>query len=123
MTDSKFGSRLRYLRNKSKKTQEFMANFLGKTRQGYAKYERDEAEPDFESLQKLSDFFEVSIDYLVRGETYRQTAERIVDDPDVRVASSDGEITREEKIKMLEWLLEAERGRKPGDKQPKKRNK
>ncbi|ALC81758.1 MULTISPECIES: helix-turn-helix domain-containing protein [Bacillus] len=123
MPDKKLGDRLKELRIEAKKTQEYMAKFLGLTRQGYAKYEKNESEPDLESLEKLSDFFDVSIDYLVRGESYRQTAERIVDDPEVRVAASDGEFTKEEKIKMLEWLLEAERGRKPGDQQPNKRNK
>ncbi|MGG3665202.1 helix-turn-helix domain-containing protein [Bacillus gobiensis] len=73
-----------------------------------------------DEIIKIADVLEVSTDYLLRGESYRQTAERIVDDPGVRVASSDGEISREEKIKMLEWLLEAERGRKPGDEQKKK---
>ncbi|MBP1080855.1 MULTISPECIES: helix-turn-helix domain-containing protein [Bacillus] len=83
-------------------------------------YERDKRKPDYDTLLKIADFFEVSTDYLIRGESYRQTAERIVDNPEVKVAASDGEFTKEEKIKMLEWLLEAERGRKPGDEQKKK---
>lgn len=42
-----------------------MADFLGITRQGYAKYENGQSEADHETLQKLADFFETTIDYLL----------------------------------------------------------
>ncbi|MCY9178067.1 helix-turn-helix domain-containing protein [Bacillus inaquosorum] len=58
-------SRLKYLRNKHKKTQQDLAVLLGISRQGYAKYENGLGEPDNSTLVKLADFYEVSTDYLL----------------------------------------------------------
>src|SRR5690625_4392667 len=56
--------RLRRLRNEKRLTQQDMADFLGITRQGYAKYENGQAETDLETLKKLATFFDVTTDYL-----------------------------------------------------------
>lgn len=58
-------SRLKYLRTKHKKKQQDLADFLGITRQGYAKYENGTGEPDNSTLAKLADFYGVSTDYLL----------------------------------------------------------
>lgn len=57
--------RLKALRTKHSKTQQEMADLLGITRQGYAKYENNLGEPDNSTLAKLADYFEVSTDYLL----------------------------------------------------------
>jgi|SRR5690625_903184 len=59
-----FPDRLKELRIEKKLTQQEMADFLGITRQGYAKYENGQAETDLETLKKLANFFDVSTDYL-----------------------------------------------------------
>ncbi len=60
-----FAQRLKQLRNESNITQQDMADFLGITRQGYAKYENKHSEPSYEMLQKIANFFEVTIDHLL----------------------------------------------------------
>lgn len=62
-----FADRLKKLRLSKKLSQQYMADLLGITRQGYAKYEKTEkgSQPDFETLQKLADFFETTTDYLL----------------------------------------------------------
>lgn len=57
--------RLRTLRTQLRKTQQEMADLLGITRQGYAKYENNLGESDNSTLAKLADYFEVSTDYLL----------------------------------------------------------
>lgn len=57
--------RLKALRTQQRKTQQEMADLLGITRQGYAKYENNLGEPDNSTLAKLADYFEVSTDYLL----------------------------------------------------------
>lgn len=52
-------------RKKKKKTQQEMADYLGITRPAYTAYERGNRQPDYETLQKLADFFDVSLDYLL----------------------------------------------------------
>lgn len=94
-----FSERLKKLRTSKKLTQEYMANLLGITRQGYAKYEKSEAQPDFATLEKLASFFEVSTDYLLgRTENPKQLNSKLP------------ELTAKDKkdiAKQLERILEA----------------
>ena len=56
---------LRSLRKKKAKTQKDVAAFLGVDRTTYVKYEVGEHQPDRNTLIKLSDYFGVSIEYLI----------------------------------------------------------
>ena len=60
-----FSQRLKYLRTEKKLTQNDMAELLGITRQGYAKYENGSGEPDINSIDKLANYFNVTTDYLL----------------------------------------------------------
>lgn len=57
--------RLRELRTEIGKTQAEMADILQISRQVYANYENKINEPSLEMLEKIADFFECSIDYLL----------------------------------------------------------
>ncbi|MFW5434183.1 helix-turn-helix domain-containing protein [Paenibacillus apiarius] len=59
------GIRIAELREGKGWTQEELAELLGITRAALSHYEKDRRKPDFETLTKLADQFEVSIDYLV----------------------------------------------------------
>uniref|UniRef100_UPI003F65B69C helix-turn-helix domain-containing protein n=1 Tax=Metabacillus halosaccharovorans TaxID=930124 RepID=UPI003F65B69C len=84
-------------------------------------YERDERKPDFDTLIQISEYFNVSTDYLLKGKDFSSEAEKIFDNANTQIAARDGEISREEAIKAIEWLLENEKDRKPGDKQPRRK--
>lgn len=60
-----FSSRLKLLRTRKKLTQEGMAEKIGVARTTYAMYEQNKREPDYETLQKIATFHEVSVDYLL----------------------------------------------------------
>lgn len=60
-----FSDRLVKLRTEKKWTHKFIADRLGITRQAYGMYENGKREPDFETLEKIADMFEVDIDYLL----------------------------------------------------------
>lgn len=60
-----FSEKLKYLRSSKDITQNDLAQVLNKTRSAIAGYESEGKEPDFETLKKLSDYFKVSIDYLL----------------------------------------------------------
>ena len=53
------------LRKKKKISQGELANQIKISQQSISSYENNTREPDIETLIKLADFFEVSIDYLV----------------------------------------------------------
>jgi transcriptional regulator with XRE-family HTH domain len=57
--------RLKELRAEKGLTQAELASVLSLNQTAVGKYERGQLEPTFETLMKLSRFFEVSIDYLI----------------------------------------------------------
>jgi transcriptional regulator with XRE-family HTH domain len=61
------GNRLRELRLKRNLSQEEVARHIGITRSAYSHYEINNRQPVYETLIKLADFFNVSIDYILFG--------------------------------------------------------
>ncbi|MEB6549126.1 helix-turn-helix domain-containing protein [Heyndrickxia sporothermodurans] len=61
------GIRISALRKKKNLTQEELAQRVGISRAALSHYEKDRREPDFETLKKIADFFDVSSDYLISG--------------------------------------------------------
>ncbi|MGN7183730.1 helix-turn-helix domain-containing protein [Cytobacillus kochii] len=114
------GARLKYEREKRKWSQIEVAKKIGITNAVLSNYERDYRDPDTETLRKLSDLYEVSIDYLIRGEDFNLRAKEALNEPENQVAARDGNISDEQAVELLEWLLERERDRKPGQKQRRK---
>lgn len=53
------------LRKAKKNTQKEIADFLKTTQTTYARYENGTRQPDIETLCKLADYFNVSVDYLL----------------------------------------------------------
>ncbi len=65
---SGFGDRLRKLRREADVTQKQLAEILEVTSSAVGKYECfPDAYPSIEGLIKIADYFQVSIDYLLRG--------------------------------------------------------
>lgn len=62
--------RLRELRTSRGLTQQEVATAIGCSANNYARYEREEREPDNATLKLLSKFFEVSIDYILCNDQY-----------------------------------------------------
>jgi transcriptional regulator with XRE-family HTH domain len=57
--------RLKELRLKKGVSQEVVAKQLGCSGNTYSRYEREEREPDIETLKRMSRLFGVSVDYLI----------------------------------------------------------
>lgn len=62
-----FGERLYELRKQKNISQEELAELLDVSRQSISKWENDKAYPEMTRLLFMSDYFEVSLDYLMRG--------------------------------------------------------
>lgn len=60
---------LRELRTKKGVYQKDVASYLGVERTTYVKYERGDTEPSFETLCKLADYFNVSVDEILGRKT------------------------------------------------------
>ncbi len=64
-TNMEFSTRLTSLRKERKLLQADVANKVGIARATYGAYEQGSRQPDFDTLEKLADFFGVSLDYLL----------------------------------------------------------
>lgn len=72
------GDRLRQLRQEKKLTRDELAGRLNVSYSAVSKYETNVRFPDKETLIRLADFFEVSVDYLLCRSNIRETADKLL---------------------------------------------
>lgn len=82
-----FGETLQKLRKQKGWSQEELAERLELTRQTVSKWELEQSTPDLDYIVALSDLFQVSTDYLIRGE--EPAAEKQETAPAVNAESTD----------------------------------
>ena len=68
MNDMSFANRIKQLRIDNNLTQKDIAEKLGMTPTGISYWESGNAVPNYETLKKLADLFNVSIDFLIGNE-------------------------------------------------------
>jgi transcriptional regulator with XRE-family HTH domain len=59
------GDRIALLREKRGMTQAELSSKLGISRASLSHYEKNRREPDYKTLNKIADFFHITVDYLV----------------------------------------------------------
>lgn len=106
-----FANNLKFLRESNNITQEQLADFLQVSRPTIAGYETKSRQPDFERLTKISQFFHVSIDYLLNGSEYTLCAqveqplpEHIVDSEVLKLYHSLSSESKQDAWKYLKLL-------------------
>lgn len=77
------GERLLQLRNQKGMTQEDLAEYLNVSRQSVSKWELNKTLPDVEKLMQLSELYEVTLDYLVKGIEPVEESEATLDEKSV----------------------------------------
>jgi transcriptional regulator with XRE-family HTH domain len=92
--------RLLKLRERAGISQNEISKRLGIARTTYASYEQGAREPDLEMLGKLSEFFDVTVDYLIGKE-------RAVDDQTKNVALEIYGRLPQEKKKLIDDMIKA----------------
>jgi len=75
-----FAKRLRAQRMKHAYTQQQMAEFLSLSLNAYQKYEQSERMPPYETMIKIADLFNISIDYLLGRDAYLRSLGLSVDE-------------------------------------------
>ncbi len=105
-----FGERLRELRKNNKKSQKDFGKLFDLSESTIGMYERNERKPDYETLKKFADFFEVSLDYLITGEDGQSPSPdefwKEILDPETRLFFKDLYEAPEESIKELKEIWE-----------------
>ncbi|MFD0871330.1 HTH-type transcriptional regulator immR [Chlamydia abortus] len=119
---SVLGNRIKSLRDKAGLSQKRLAESLGISNVQLSRYETGDRKPDPDTIKQIADFFDVSVDYLLGRDTPTQDIPDI-DDPELTILFRDlknaSPEIREETRKFLEFLMEKEKDRKPGDRQGK----
>ena len=71
-----FAERILYCRKKAMLSQEELASKLGVSRQAVSKWETGESIPDMNNLAALAEIFDVSLDWLIKGEEEKRQESR-----------------------------------------------
>ena len=110
-----FGTRLTALRKQKKLLQADLANKIGIARATYGAYEQGTRQPDFDTLEKIADFFEVSTDYLLgrtdtpaltQQERDEQEFQAFINDPELGVWYKELPKSEEEELRKLRTIWE-----------------
>ncbi|MHC5407295.1 helix-turn-helix domain-containing protein [Listeria seeligeri] len=91
-----FGNRLSELRKKKGMSQYKLADELGFSRGQIANYEQGSREPDYSTLLKIAEYFNVTTDYLLGKEEF--------DNSDLFAAHIEGDLTEDERIEIEKYL-------------------
>ncbi|MFB0637471.1 helix-turn-helix domain-containing protein [Bacillus rugosus] len=113
--------RLVELRKSKKLTQQGLADKLKITRSSLSQYEIGNRQPDYETLKKIADFFEVTTDYLLGYSNTKPVVEEektpynVTDDPDLQIAFKEAadfsEEARRQTIDFINYLKEKEKSK------------
>lgn len=93
----KFSDNLRLLRTKHRLSQKEIGDIVGVTSQAVSKWENGIAEPDNDSLLKLSNYFNVSTDYLLGKSNEENQSIRYDDELEKVLFSKAKDLTDDEK--------------------------
>jgi transcriptional regulator with XRE-family HTH domain len=98
------GERLKKLRSRKGMSQEELSKNLGLTRGTYAHYEINKRQPDYDTLKKIADFFNVTIDFLITGNEKSESPDEMWQEflnPRTQIFFKDLKDAPEEKIEEL----------------------
>ncbi|WP_200957449.1 MULTISPECIES: helix-turn-helix domain-containing protein [unclassified Paenibacillus] len=98
----KYGDRIALLREKRGLTQEELSNKIGISRAALSHYETNRREPDYETINKIANFFNVTVDYLLGRTDQPQT----VLDHDVREFVEHLDLTDESILKKFSLTVD-----------------
>ena len=84
-------NKLKELRLEKGVSQQIVADYLGITRQSYSNYELGNREADYETLGKLANYFDTTIDYLIGNSDSKSAMINPHTDDDIKFALFGGE--------------------------------
>lgn len=91
-----FGEKLKSLRKDKKLSQEDFAIIFGVGRSTVTKWERNEREPDFDTLIKIADYFNVTTDHLL--DRYQDNAIEIISQIIILVYALNAELEKQQSL-------------------------
>jgi len=101
-----FGDRLKQARTKKKISQQELARLVGVHYTNIGRYERGEADPSTNVLNKIAQALEVTPDYLING-TINEKAENVISDNELLIQFKKIEKLPEDKKRIVKELIDA----------------
>lgn len=110
----KYGDILKRLRKSNNLSQQELTDRLKINRSTYARYETSSTQPDYDTLNKLADFFGVTTDFILgRSDnpklTEQESFEAFIKDPELRRWHKELPKSDEEDLRRLKRIWEAYR--------------
>lgn len=104
------GSKIKQLRERNGIPQKDFAKRIGVSNVVLSRYESGERKPDYETLIKIADFFEVTTDFLLGRETItnNQNKESLFPFDQVGISQKDFENLSTYQQEVLEWAVNAD---------------
>ena len=102
--NSNFTERLKSLRAEKNISQKKLAEELFVSQQTIAKWETDKSTPNPDTITKISDFFEVSTDYLLGKSDFRTHLDEELSQEEFALYGEVRELTTAEKEKIMEFI-------------------
>ena len=109
------GYRIKHLRERNNISQKDFANKIGVSNTVLSRYESGDRKPDYDTLQLIADFFEVSTDYLLGRtdttaltpqEQAEQEFQAFINDPELGVWYKELPKSDEEELRKLRTIWE-----------------
>lgn len=95
------GDRIKKLRDENNISQADLSEFLGISQQALSKWENGKTQPDNETLVKLSNYFNVSIDYLLGNSESKKINKPYDDELEKVLFSKAKDLTYDEKKTII----------------------
>ena len=95
------GSKIKAARIEKKLTQEQVAELLGVSRQTISNWENEKSYPDIISVIKMSEYYDVSLDYLLKGEEMKNYYDYLEESTNVVKSNTN----RNKIVAILSYLL------------------
>ena len=97
-----FRDKLKLKRKEKNLTQADMANLFSISQTAYSKWERGVFEPDFKTLKKIANYFDVSVDYLLDNEKSTPLCDEVLE-----INKAMEKVNQEDRQRMVETLKAA----------------
>lgn len=101
----KFNEKLLDLRKKKGLSQDEMGYELGVSRQTISKWESGQSYPDFQKLVLISDYFELSLDELIKGVDIQEVRDKDISAKQMNALSHNVEEVKEYFTQIKKWSV------------------
>lgn len=104
MEQNRLSERIKSLRKEKGVSQTIMAKEVGVSYSQYSRYEARDAQPPAETLKRIADYLDTSVDFLLYGDTNQKAQETLKDTELIKHFKEVEALPENEKYTVLKFL-------------------